>query len=155
MRQRAAARRIGLVVLVIALVLAPAGPAFAYWRGGFWIGLGTGVLLTAPFWYAPPSLYYGPPPYAYAYPYPYPYASPYPSYVPPPSPPAYAPPPAATTTPTPSPLSAPPAGEGGAGPSVPPRCETVTVEGHYETYVTADGQASTVWVPAGTREVCR
>jgi hypothetical protein len=140
---------VGLVVLVIALVLVPAAPAFAYWRGGFWIGLGTGMLLTAPFWYGPPSVYYYPP---YPYAYPYPYASPYPAYAPPPAAPAYAPPPATPTTPTPSPLAAPP---GAPGPSAQPRCETVTVEGHYETYVTAGGQASTVWVPAGPREICQ
>lgn len=148
MRARVSAMvRVGLVVLVILLVLAPAAPAVAYWRGGFWIGLGTGMLLTAPFWYGAPPVYsYAPPapyPYPYAYPYPYPYAYP-------------TPPPAATpTTPTPSPLSPPAAGAESPGASAARRCETVTVEGHYETYVTAAGQASTVWVPAGPREICQ
>ena len=142
--------RVGLVVLVVLLVLAPAAPAVAYWRGGFWLGLGTGMLLTAPFWYAPPLYSYAPPaPYAYPYPYPYAYAYPY-SYAYP------TPPPAATpTTPTPSPLSPPAAESEGPGPSAGRRCETVTVEGHYETHVTAAGQASTVWVPAGPREICQ
>jgi hypothetical protein len=143
---------IGLGVL---LVVAAATPVEAYWRAGFWVGLGAGALLTAPFWS----------PYGY-YPYPYPYYSPY--Y--PPSYPYYAPypvyaypapstgavPPAATpttpTTPTPSLLTPPPtAGEG----AVARKCETVWVEGHYETHVGPSGQGSTVWIPGVSQQICQ
>jgi hypothetical protein len=33
-------------------------------------------------------------------------------------------------------------------------CQTVTVEGHYETRVLANGQRVTAWVPAYARELC-
>ena len=155
--------RLGILVLVALLVLAPAAPASAYWRGSFWVGLGTGLLVTAPFWYGPSSVYYYPSPYPYS---PYPYSYPYPVYVYPPAsstPPAYAPPaytppasmpPSSPTTPTPSPLSPAPPAEGTPSASA-QNCETVWIEGHYEVHVSASGQATTVWVPGAARQICQ
>jgi hypothetical protein len=152
-----------MLVLVALLVLAPAAPASAYWRGSFWVGLGTGLLVTAPFWYGPSSVYYYPSPYPYS---PYPYSSPYPVYAYPPAsspPPAYAPPaytppayvpPSSPTTPTPSPLSPAPPAEGAPSASA-QNCETVWIEGHYEVHVSASGQATTVWVPGASRQICQ
>jgi hypothetical protein len=159
-------------VLLIALALVPllAGSATADWRGarggrggswhgghggwsagGFFLGLGVGTLLTAPWWYPPAYAYPAYPP-AYTYPvYSYP-ASPYPVYTPPAytyAYPTYGPP--SATTPTPEPLSPPP--------PVPPTsaqsCQTVTVEGHYETRVLANGQRVTAWIPAYTQQICQ
>jgi hypothetical protein len=151
----------GLAALLVLLV---AGPVEAYWRGGFWIGLGTGALLTAPFWwpyaYGYPAY---PSPYPYYYPYsPYPYYLAYPGYAYPAPPAGSVPPPASPATPTvptPSPLTpsppAAPAPSGEASGGAPSKCETVWVEGHYETHVGPGGQAVTVWVPGGSRQVCQ
>jgi hypothetical protein len=148
---RARAVAIGLVVLLVGVA---AAPVEASWRVGFWVGLG--FPYGWPYGHAPyPYPYYAPyyyPHYPY---YAYPYAAPYPVYVyPPPAasvPPAAAP--ATPTTPTPSPLtpSPPAAGEGATA----QKCETVWVEGHYETHVGPGGQASTVWVPGASRQICQ
>ncbi len=182
-------KKVGAILLV-ALLLLPILPGWAtpaaaqgHWRGGgrhhgggwgaggFFLGLGVGTLLTAPFWYRP----------AYVYPYPYPaYAYPtydYPAYAPayaaPPyaapaysPPPAYMPPPGYTppssTTPTPQPLA--PAPQGGAEAAPPPsetpqasvlNCQNVWVEGHYETRVMPNGQRVTSWFPAHTQQICQ
>jgi hypothetical protein len=169
-------KKLGVIVLM-ALLLLPllATPAAAWrggWRhghgwgaGGFFLGLGVGTLLTAPFWYRPAYAY---PAYTPAYTYPaysYPtYA--YPAYTPTYAAPAYSPPPAymppSFTTPTPEPLAPAPQGGAEAAPpaSQPPQastqgCETVWVEGHYETRVMANGQRVTSWVPAHTQQVCQ
>lgn len=165
--------RIVAIVLAAVLVVLAAVPAEAHWHGGFWFGLGTGALLTAPFWwpygyrapyYYPYAPYYDPYASPYASPYYYPSYQPYPVYVPP-APSAGSAPaagmPASPTTPTPSPLTpsspgtgaAPPpaTGEGTAG----QQCATVWVEGHYETHIRADGQATTVWIPAVSQQICR
>lgn len=87
-----------------------------------------------------------------------PYA--YPGYAPAYPPPAYAPPP-----PGGWPAGAPPAPSAaspGPAPTVPgaPQgaardCQTVTVEGHYETRVRPGGQRETLWVPAHEEQVCQ
>jgi len=164
-------KRVGIVLLV-GLVLIPmfALPAEAYRRhyggqygrhhGGFFFGLGVGALLTAPFWYRPYYAYpvytpvYTYPTYAYpAYAYP-PYA--YPTY----TTPAYTPPATAPsyTTPTPEPLSPPQSGGAEAMPapqSSSQSCQTVLVEGHYETRVLQSGQRVTAWVPTHNQQVCQ
>jgi hypothetical protein len=137
---------IGLALL---LVVVAAAPVEAQWRAGFWLGLGAGTLLTAPFWgpYGYSSPYYSPyyPPY-YS-PYSYPSYQPYPIYGYPP-----AATPATPMTPTPSPLTPPPptAGEG----AIARKCGTVWVEGHYETHVGPTGQASLMWLPGVSRPIC-
>ena len=182
---RSVRRLLGVALVVSVLIGVSATPAAARWRGGhgyryhghyhggagFVIGFGLGALLTAPFWYRPAYAYpvYVPPPvYAYpAYPYPVSGQTSYaPSYGP-----TYWPP--AQLTPTPQPLSPPPGsgtgsppGPPSAAPEAPPpsagspsglahRCETVWVEPHYETQVTASGDRYTIWVPGYTREVCQ
>jgi hypothetical protein len=167
---------VGMAALLLALA---AAPVEAHWHAGFWVGLGTGALLTAPLWWAPYGYPYAAPyphgyPYASPYPYPYaayPYAYPYgyPYYEPPPAqavpPPAGVAPPAAPhptpTTPTPSPLTpSPPSGAAPAPPAageggIARQCETVWVDGHYETHSRPGGQITTVWVPAASRQICR
>lgn len=128
-------------------------------HGGFWIGVGVGALVTAPWWYYP----------TYSYPvyYPYPVYYGYPAYAPTyTTAPEYTPPPA-TMTPTPQPLSpapqggtegAPPQSGGQAAPPPPQtsqNCQTVWVEGHYETRVMPNGQRVTVWVPAHSQQICQ
>ena len=71
--------------------------------------------------------------------------SPYPVYVPPP--PQAVPPPAG---PPGAPAPGPGAPSAGAG-----RCETVLVEGHWETYVRPGGQQERAWVPARNVQECR
>jgi hypothetical protein len=147
------------IALAASLVLLAAAPVEAYWRAGFWVGLGTGALLAAPF--GGPYTY-GAYPYAHPYAYPHPYYAPYPVYVYPPLGVSMAPPPAAPTPTTPAPPLAPP---GPAAPAPSPsagaesvtssRCETVWIEGHYETHIGPSGQAATVWVPAGSRQLCQ
>jgi hypothetical protein len=84
----------------------------------------------------------------------------------------YAAPPAVSVTPTPQPLSpapqtgverspqpstldpAAPRPPAAAAPS-PQSCQTVWVEGYYETRVLPGGQHETAWVPAHSREICR
>lgn len=118
-----------------------------YGGGGFFLGLGVGALLTAPYWY-PPSYSY--PVYAPAYPYPaYPYpAYPYPAYGSPTYSPTYTGP---SYAPSPQ---APAAGPAESQVTV-QGCETVTVEGHYETRVMPTGERLTAWIPAHTEQVCR
>lgn len=96
-------------------------------------------------------------------PYAYPaYAPPYP----PPYPPPYAPPSTGGAAPPrpggpatgPPPSSATPSLAPGApgtpqGPAK--HCQTVTVEGHYETRVRQSGQQETVWVPTHAEEMCQ
>ena len=96
-------------------------------------------------------------PYAYpAYPPPYPppYAVPY---VPPspggpalprPGGPATGPPPSSAT-----PSLAP--GVSGTPQGAAKNCQTVTVEGHYETRVRQSGQQETVWVPTRAEAICQ
>ena len=89
----------------------------------------------------------------------------YPAYVPPPAPPPYIPPAARTPSLAPAPpqAAAPPSGEAPI-PAPPPQgapqgstanCVTVTVEGHYETRVRADGLRATVWVPEHAQQLCQ
>jgi hypothetical protein len=84
----------------------------------------------------------------YAYPAPVPVA---------PAPP-YVPPSARGPVPPPSggPATPPPAG-GAAAPAPEPgkNCQTVTVEGHYETRVPPGGQRETVWIPTYTQQLCQ
>ena len=99
----------------------------------------------------------------YAYPayvptYPPPYPPPYrPPYVPPspgapvpprPGGPATGPPPASAT-----PSSAP--GATGTPPGPAKNCQTVTVEGHYETHVRQSGQQETIWIPTRAEQICQ
>ncbi|MGH7267070.1 MAG: hypothetical protein ACREMB_19795, partial [Candidatus Rokuibacteriota bacterium] len=49
----------------------------------------------------------------------------------------------------------PPQGSQASGQSAPRNCETVTVEGHYETRVMPSGQRVTTWVPAEARQICQ
>lgn len=93
-------------------------------------------------------------PYAYPAVYPAPYPSPYM----PPSPGAPAPPrPAGPPTgPPPSsatPRSAPGAAGAPQGPTQ--NCQTVTVEGHYETHSLQSGQRETIWIPARPEQMCQ
>ena len=167
-----------VAVVLVGLLLVPlmASPALA-WRGGgrhghggccwggFGVGIGVGVLATAPFWY--PRYAY--PAYAYpAYPYPaygYPAYS-YPAYpvypapvpAPPPAPPVD---PGAALQPSQStnmtlgtPVSNPPASASSA-PAVGQSCAMVTVDGHNETRTLANGQTVTAWVPTSTQQVCQ
>ncbi len=94
------------------------------------------------------------PPYTYpAY---APRYAPPPAYVPP-SPPAPSPPrQGGPATPPPSgasPSQAP--GAGGAPQGSARNCQTVTVEGHYETRVSQGGQRETAWVPTHEQRVCQ
>jgi len=80
-----------------------------------------------------------------------------PAYVPP-SPPVPSPPRQGSPEPAPPPSGASPRqAPGGQGP--PPgsvqNCQTVAVEGHYETRVRQNGQRDTVWVPTHERRVCQ
>jgi hypothetical protein len=86
-----------------------------------------------------------------------PYA--YPAYAPYP-PPVYAPPPRGSSPPASPPSS--PGGTSGQAPAAPggpsgaaKGCQTVTVEGHYETRVRQGGQSETLWVPAHQEQVCQ
>jgi hypothetical protein len=151
------------------------GGHFRHHRGGgpgfFFFGLGLGALLTAPFWYRPVYAYpaytpvYSYPAYSYpvySYPaYSYPGYS-YPVY----SAPAYPP---GSYAPAPQPASPPSGGGAEAAPAPPPgsaqpqaspqassqNCQTVWVEGHYETRVMANGQRVTAWVPAYSQQICQ
>jgi hypothetical protein len=89
-----------------------------------------------------------------------PYA--YPAYAPAYPPPSYAPPPPpprGALPPTPPPATGAPPGQ---APAAPPGasqgsakdCQTVTVEGHYETRVRPGGQRETLWVPTHAEQVC-
>jgi hypothetical protein len=79
----------------------------------------------------------------------------YPAYAPPP--PYAAPPPASPSGPAPSTGAATPStgprSPGGAATGR--RCETVLVEGHWETLVRSGGQSERVWVPARNIQECR
>lgn len=145
--------------------------------GGLAFGLGLGVLLTAPWWYSPAYAY---PAYtpaytypAYAYPYGYPaYSYPaysYPDYTSYPTP-GYAPPAPQSAPPPPPPPSSsgettppaagtPPATGWGQAYGAPPassqNCQTVWVEGHYETRVMQNGQRVTAWVPTRAEQLCQ
>jgi hypothetical protein len=162
-------KRVAAMALAAVLPVLAVAPAEAHWHGGFWFGVGTGTLLTAPLWYpygyrAPYYYYPYAPSYPYAAPYYYPYYQPYPVYVAP-VPSAGSPPPAempaTPTTPTPSPLTP---SSPGTGPASPPAasqgpagqtCTAVWVEAHYETHIRTDGQATTVWIPAASQQICR
>lgn len=75
--------------------------------------------------------------------------------------PTYPPPPAHATPPTPLPgpprpggpptASPPPGGSPGSAQT----CQTVTVEGHWETRVRPNGQRETVWVPTHVQQICQ
>ena len=139
--------------------------------GGFGVGVGVGVLATAPFWYpryAYPAYAYPAYPYpAYAYPaYPYP-AYPYPAYVPgypaypapPPPPPPTEPggavqPSQSTNMTLGAPVSNPPPAATSA-PASGQNCATVTVDGHNETRTLSNGQTVTTWIAASTQQVCQ
>jgi hypothetical protein len=167
MKKLLAIALVSLLLMPVLSVPAYAGGGGCCW-GGFAVGVGLGVLATAPFWYRPVYAYpaYAYPAYAYpAYGYP---AYGYPAY----SYPVY-------SYPTyPAPTYAPPAGSGasqstsvtygtpsskspsvqGSTPSTPTgsqNCETVTVEGHNETRTLQSGQSVTAWVPTHTQQVCR
>jgi hypothetical protein len=172
-----------VAVVVVGLMLVPlmASPALA-WRGGGWhgrggccwggfgVGVGIGVLATAPFWYpryAYPAYAYPAYPYptygypAYGYPaYSYPAYPVYPAPVPPPPPaqpadPGAAVQPGQSTNMTPgTPVSNPPA-DADAAPDAGQNCATVTVDGHNETRTLANGQTVTAWVPTSTQQVCQ
>ncbi len=100
-------------------------------------------------------------------PYAYPaYAPPYPAPSPPPYRPPYVPPsPAAPVPPRPggpatgpppssaTPSSAP--GASGSSQESAKNCQTVTVEGHYETHVRQNGQQETIWIPTRAEQVCQ
>ncbi len=139
------------------------GGGWGWGWGGFALGLGIGTLATAPYWYPPAYAY---PAYPYAYPtYPYPaYSYPaysYPAY----SPPAYTPPPDPGTGGQVNPSTSLSYGSPPAGPPQPPaqgsaptggqNCETVTVQGHYETRTVQNGQRATVWIPAYSQQICQ
>jgi hypothetical protein len=96
---------------------------------------------------------------AYAPMYPPPYPPPYrpPTYVPP-SPGAPVPPRPGGPAAGPPPSSATPSSEPGAsGSSQGPvkNCQTVTVEGHYETHVRQSGQQETIWIPTRAEQICQ
>jgi len=82
--------------------------------------------------------------------------SPY-AYPPPPYPaPAYVAPPPRGSSPAPPPAPsgqspAPPGGPTGAVKG----CQTVTVEGHYETRTRQGGQPETLWVPTHQEQICQ
>jgi hypothetical protein len=174
-----------IVLVAVLVVPLLAGPAQAWVRGGGWgghggwhgggygwggfaLGLGIGALATSPYWYPPayayPAYPYGYPAYpypAYAYPtYPYPAYS-YPTY----SPPVYASPPVpgagGQADPSASlnygspPANPPQASAEGSAPSGGQNCETVTVQGHYETRTLQNGQRVTAWIPAYSQQICQ
>lgn len=71
--------------------------------------------------------------------------------------PAYLPPPPAAPPTATAPM-APPPGPGAPSPSGPgaaTRCETVRVEGHWETHVRPGRPPERVWAPAQDLQVCR
>jgi hypothetical protein len=93
---------------------------------------------------------------------PYGYPAYVPAYPPPryPSPPPAGPPPPPASGATTAPSTGTPAPGAAAGPSDVPAgakgsCETITVEGHWETHVRPGGQQERIWVPTGTIQVCR
>jgi hypothetical protein len=97
---------------------------------------------------------------------PYAYPAYAPTYPPPYRPPTYVPPsPGASVPPRPGgpaagppPSSATPSSEPGAsGSSQGPvkNCQTVTVEGHYETHVRQSGQQETIWIPTRAEQICQ
>ena len=165
-----------LAVTLMGLLLVPvmASPALA-WRGGGWhghggccwggfgVGVGVGVLATAPFWYPryayPYPVYsyraYAYPPYAYpAYSYPaYGYPA-YPAPPPPPDPGASIPPSQSTSVTVGTPAANPPAG-GSQAPAAGQNCAMVTVDGHNETRTLSTGETVTAWVPTSTQQVCQ
>ena len=181
MKKLVAAMLVGFLLVPVLAVPAQAGGGWhgghshggCCW-GGFGVGVGLGVLATAPFWYpryAYPAYAYPVYPYpAYAYPayaspaYPYPaYGSPvYPAPAPPPPPP----PPESGGAVQPSqstnmtlgtpgtPVSNPPAAATSA-PASGQNCATVTVDGHNETRTLSNGQTVTTWIAASTQQVCQ
>jgi hypothetical protein len=84
-----------------------------------------------------------------------PYAGPAygPSYQPPPGGPPPPPGPPAGP-PRPGGYPAPPPPPGG-GPGSAQTCQTITVEGHWETRVSQTGQRASAWVPTHQRQVCQ
>src|SRR6188508_1793838 len=89
-------------------------------------------------------------PYAYPAAYPSPYMPPSPGAPAPPRSggPATGPPPSSAT-----PRSAPGAAGTPQGPAQ--NCQTVTVEGHYETHSLQSGQRETIWIPTQTEQMCQ
>jgi len=81
----------------------------------------------------------------------------YPGYVPAYPAPAFgAPPPGAAPAPPPAgPRPAPVPSAQAPPPGSARNCQTVTVEGHYETRVAPSGQRATVWVPSYTQQMCQ
>ena len=89
-------------------------------------------------------------PAAYPSPYPTPYMPPSSGGPPPPRPgdPTTGPPPSSAT-----PRSAPGAAGAPQGPAQ--NCQTVTVEGHYETHSKQSGQRETIWIATRTEQICQ
>jgi hypothetical protein len=88
---------------------------------------------------------------------PYAYPAYVPTYPPPPVPPSPggAPPRPAGPAPAPPPPSATPSPAPGVSGGPAGSCQTVTVEGHYETRIRPNGQRETVWVPTRTEQICQ
>ena len=89
-------------------------------------------------------------PYAYPAAYPSPYMPPSSGGPAPPRPgdPATGPPPSSA-----APRSTPGAAGTSQGPAQ--NCQTVTVEGHYETHSKQSGQRETIWIPTRTEQICQ
>lgn len=110
--------------------------------GGLAAGL-SGCYVVSP--YAYPA--YAP---TYPPPYPSPYVPPSPVGPAPPRPggPATGPPPS-SATPSPAP------GASGTPQRPATTCQTVTVEGHYETHTRQNGQQETIWIPTRAEQICQ
>jgi hypothetical protein len=129
--------------------------------GGFALGVGIGVLATAPYRYPPVYAYpaYAYPAYAYpgygypAYSYPVYSTYPAPTYVPPAG--SGASQSTSVTYGTPSSNPPPVQGSTPSAPTGSQNCQTVTVEGHTETRTLQSGQSVTAWVPTHTQQVCQ
>jgi hypothetical protein len=105
------------------------------WTGVFLLGIGavglSGCYVVSPYTYPPPPVQVAPGP-------------------------PYVPPSARGASPAPpgGPATPPPAG-GMPAPAPGANCQSVTVEGHYETRVAPGGQRETVWIPTYQQQLCR
>ena len=90
-------------------------------------------------------------------PYPYPGMYPPPAYFGPLPPTSSPPRPGGSGTAPPPSGASPGQGPGaqGAPRGAAQNCQTVTVEGHYETRLSPNGQRETVWVPTHDQQVCQ